>query len=30
VIHVKETITHAWIYARYGDEGPSGDLRRPG
>ncbi|MEV5721626.1 hypothetical protein AB0L41_47910 [Amycolatopsis mediterranei] len=27
VIHVKETITQAWIHARYGDEGPSDDLR---
>ncbi|MBE8522017.1 hypothetical protein ILP97_31815 [Amycolatopsis sp. H6(2020)] len=30
MVHVKETITHAWIHTRYGDEDPSDDLRQPG
>ncbi|MET8848502.1 hypothetical protein [Amycolatopsis sp. NPDC004625] len=29
MIHVKETVAPAWIYAKYGD-GPFGDLRQPG
>ncbi len=29
MVHVKETVAPAWVYAKYGD-GPSGDLRQPG
>jgi hypothetical protein len=30
MVHVKETVAHAWIHARYGEEDPSRDLRQPG